>query len=768
MKLFKKVLCVSLAMSMSLGLMACGGKDGNGTSGTNNTESKVEVSKNELADCTFRRDDTFSTLGTKGDLLSFAATKDAVYMVTNEQEEATASDADAQYDGVNYGESVCRLYKVPAEGGDAKVLYESEKDETEYVQMLIVAYDDSIYLLKNKDGSCELSKLEGDEETEIGDVTALVNPEDTYMNDIVVDKDGNIAFVYENDVKVVDDSLNEKCTCKSENPISNAGLDKDGNIIIATAFYSEEEENTKIAARKLDVNGGTLSNEYPLDTSFLAWDNHLMKGVGGYDFFYVTGSNIYGYNFDSNKTTKFADFGVSGVNSNLLKTVWMVGDSSFIISEYDDATYSILPELKKFNKVDPSEVKGKHVFTLATIYGGTAISQAAIDYNESQTDNVVEIIDYSDASDPIGKFSADLASGVKPDFYDVTPNGQGLSLRQYIAKGMLEELTPYLEKDEELSSEDFVPSMYDAMLEDGKLYFVASSTLINTIVGKKSEIGEEPGWSFAEMKDYVTSKPEGTRVFSSANKMDTLDAFMGTCCAEFVDWKAGECHFDSQDFKDLLVICNTGSDEEMDWTSDDFREDDIPNGIQLFTQGSLGADDVAWDNQLFKGDASYKGYPSLGEAGGKFYFQNAIAMSSECSDKEAGWDFIRYFLTEDYQGKYYDTQYGAPTRADVFETYLDKFTFTKDGKDKYGNEIKARKGEIDLDGVHIDLKPLKDDEIATFRKVVETSKGRWEPDMKIWEIVREEAAAYFAGDKSVDDVCKVIQDRVTTYVNESK
>ena len=35
-------------------------------------------------------------------------------------------------------------------------------------------------------------------------------------------------------------------------------------------------------------------------------------------------------------------------------------------------------------------------------------------------------------------------------------------------------------------------------------------------------------------------------------------------------------------------------------------------------------------------------------------------------------------------------------------------------------------------------------------------------------IIEEEAQPYFSGEKSVDDVCAIIQDRVNTYISESK
>ncbi len=41
-------------------------------------------------------------------------------------------------------------------------------------------------------------------------------------------------------------------------------------------------------------------------------------------------------------------------------------------------------------------------------------------------------------------------------------------------------------------------------------------------------------------------------------------------------------------------------------------------------------------------------------------------------------------------------------------------------------------------------------------------------DTSIYEIVNEEAASYFNGDKSLDEVASLIQSRVNIYVNEQR
>lgn len=129
---------------------------------------------------------------------------------------------------------------------------------------------------------------------------------------------------------------------------------------------------------------------------------------------------------------------------------------------------------------------------------------------------------------------------------------------------------------------------------------------------------------------------------------------------------------------------------------------------------------------------------------GIFRLTSGVAMSTQCENKEAAWDFVRYLFTEEGQSKTYVASNGIPTRKDVFDVYVDEFTWDKSGKDKYGNDIN------------------------TYKAFVDSCGGYYGCDRNIWNIISEEAASYFSGDKSLDDVSALIQDRVSTYVNENK
>ena len=68
--------------------------------------------------------------------------------------------------------------------------------------------------------------------------------------------------------------------------------------------------------------------------------------------------------------------------------------------------------------------------------------------------------------------------------YYITDGIGNMSMDQVISKGMLEDLTPYIDKDPEISTDDFVPSVLNAIKKDGMLYYVASSFNINALFAK--------------------------------------------------------------------------------------------------------------------------------------------------------------------------------------------------------------------------------------------------------------------------------------------
>ena len=63
---------------------------------------------------------------------------------------------------------------------------------------------------------------------------------------------------------------------------------------------------------------------------------------------------------------------------------------------------------------------------------------------------------------------------------------------------------------------------------------------------------------------------------------------------------------------------------------------------------------------------------------------------------------------------------------------------------------------------------IEDSDIAMYIGQIEHIDRKIANYPAIMEVVKEESAAYFAGQKSVDDVCAIIQNRVELILQESQ
>jgi ABC-type glycerol-3-phosphate transport system substrate-binding protein len=215
-------------------------------------------------------------------------------------------------------------------------------------------------------------------------------------------------------------------------------------------------------------------------------------------------------------------------------------------------------------------------------------------------------------------------------------------------------------------------------------------------------------------------------------------------------------------------MSNIGTNEEMNWNEMDSTDSLIKEGKQLFIESSLSPEDMRMNKILFGGDIVYKGYPNADKKGNLLSFDDMTAMSSQCEDKDAAWKFIRTLFTEEYEGGKYLDDWGFPVREDVYQAFVDRKTCTEEYTDKYGNNIKPLDGEYGYGEAVVDNKPYSQEEMDNYRTLVDSANGVRSYDMKIRDIVEEEALSYFSGDKSVDEVASIIQNRVSTYVNENK
>ena len=755
MKGLKKVVSLALAICMVFGVSACGNKK--------KSEDK------DYINYVYARDDSFADIGGDNTVFWYSVIGESLYYCNIQVDTGSvASDSDAsETDALESYTYI--FYKADLNGASAEKIAEKKYDDgSMHISTISTSPDGTIYFYDegyDENSTSTLYKYDGSQFVEVGDFNKVIQESNAYLSGFFPQDDGSIIAVFGDSIKKYDQSLNEVSTLPLEIYVENVSVDKDNNIIIRTTKESTDADaESTLQFVTYDAAQNKLGTTYDLDMNAYS-AGQVTPGFGDYNLLIRSSSGLYGYKYSDGKREKIVDYYASNIASDsVYRSFFTDKDNLYFMYETDgEAT-----DLVRYKKVDPKEVADRKVLTLAMTNDAHDMKKLVRRYNDSQTKYTVQIVDYSEESNPDSKLGADISAGKVPDLYVVDSGIAGQPIQKHVSKGLLEDLTPYIEKDEELSMEDFIPAVIDSLKVDGKLYFVTPRVSLNTLVGNGAEIGMETGWTAEEMKEYVESKPEGSLLLEMPSKDSLLYNLMIGTGYQFVDWGKGECHFDSADFKNIMEMCNRGAGDEDLFSADSSTASLIQSKKLLLSDILVAPDDIIAFNKLYNGKASFKGFPVSEGSGSYFSAYMGIAMSAKCDDKDGAWDFIRTMLLKDTVADDYMFTSMVPIREDVYQMKMDTLTTTKEYTDEYGNTVTPREGTDSPYGVEIDTKPLTDDDIKAYRTIIDSTDHFNYYDPAVMEIVSEEAAAYFSGDKSLDDVCNIIQDRATTYINENK
>jgi ABC-type glycerol-3-phosphate transport system substrate-binding protein len=169
---------------------------------------------------------------------------------------------------------------------------------------------------------------------------------------------------------------------------------------------------------------------------------------------------------------------------------------------------------------------------------------------------------------------------------------------------------------------------------------------------------------------------------------------------------------------------------------------------------------------MFGGPVTYKGFPREDGVGNIVYVSTGLGMSAACKDKDGAWSFLRTLLTEEYQMS--DDIWAFPIHRAAFDRKLEEAMEKETVTDENGNEVEVTKGGVGIDGFFVELYALTQEQADQILAVIESADSAIVFDESVMNIVKEEAAAYFAGEKTVEETAALIQNRVRLYISEQK
>lgn len=526
-------------------------------------------------------------------------------------------------------------------------------------------------------------------------------------------------------------------------------------------------DGSSAGIQTIDIQSGALGEKISFPFNYYRYN--IMNGKQ-YDLYLSDDYGVYGYNIGDTEITKVMDYISSDFSSNYLYQISFVDETAFIAYYYSDDGV----KLSKFTKVAPEDVVEKTELTLGCYYLDYDVKKKLIEFNKNSNEYRINIMDYGmydtidDYTQGMTRLNADIVSGNVPDVMML--NSQ-MPVESYIAKGVFADLNPFFEKDTEIKKEDMLPNILEALSSEDGLYRIAPSFGVTTFVAKTADVGEEPGWTMDEALALLASKPEGTQLLSEVTASSFMYYTMWICGEQYVDWDSGQCYFDSEGFMKTLEYANT-LPREIDYSTviDDETywqeiETQYRNGKTIMSRQYFSAfRDYAYAKQaIFGEDVTMIGFPVDEGQGAGLNISSTMAISALSKNQDVAWDFVKSFLTEEYQES---LNYDFPVRISSLQKLEEKAWEKPYIIDENGN-----KQEYDdyfyINGMEVPAEPLTQEETGEFVEYLKSLDKMCIYNEALNNIITEECESYFAGQKSAKEVADIIQSRAKIYVSEN-
>lgn len=329
------------------------------------------------------------------------------------------------------------------------------------------------------------------------------------------------------------------------------------------------------------------------------------------------------------------------------------------------------------------------------------------------------------------RYIADLTAGDAPDLvlFRTTPFVEYPDLD--VNNEYYDDLYEYIDADDTLSRDSFLPNLLEAMSRDGELKFLCRQVTIATFVARRSAVGD--GYGLLP-SDYERILAENERYLSLFDTFVTKSSLLDSVCiiseSAFTDRENASCDFDNDYFSSLLEFCNSSPyDEFIDGQSVSIGFENAlltPERISSVVRFKVMPG-------VYGDDPVFVGFPD-GDMGCSYYICGlGYAIPAQSSNKEGAWAYIKHMLSVEAQR--YVTA-GLPVILKAFELALED-------------------GDVSED---MQRKAL---ELLERTKYAESVQ-----DSGLKDIITDSCRNYFDGTATLDDTVDIIQSRASVYMSE--
>lgn len=381
-----------------------------------------------------------------------------------------------------------------------------------------------------------------------------------------------------------------------------------------------------------------------------------------------------------------------------------------------------------------------------------------VNETEEQSSELYASRDLELLQDITNKCSIDIVCNVSfanEVYYDILQN-----------KGAFADLYTFMENDPEVNTDSLDKHILNVNEIGGKLYSMPTFYSVNGLYGDSQYVGTKENWTFDEFEAHWNAMPDGSTLTGAMDKESVFNVVLSRNLNSFVDYENTQVHYDSPEFKKMLEFCNQF--EAMTGEKSIYDYDSVSMLSSFMATGIMNAPMFDQDNGI-----TCVGYPS--SDGNGAYLASSGLCYSICANispekQKAAWEFIRTFVTEEWQIEntipyvkdtgasdgYYSSEMGLCVNKNAFNKIAENLV----NKEYYPKTRESK-------DVEIETRFPTEKEIKEMRRYIE-SVNRWGTTISgaISEIVYDEVSAYFSGEKSVDECISLIQNRASIWISE--
>ena len=492
----------------------------------------------------------------------------------------------------------------------------------------------------------------------------------------------------------------------------------------------------------------------------------------GYDGLYMVGSNLFSFDPKTLESKKVLDFIASDLNAYSFSSVYAFTKER-MVGVYMDSDY--MPQVGFFTKVDPKDIKEKKNITIGMFYTDYNVRKHVFAANKESLEYKYNIIDYDSlysgsTSEKLQQISKDAAAGELPDILLVDP---AFPVDIYISKHLFTDLYPFIDNDPDVDRANLLPNILDAYSVNDKLYQLVPAFSIETLITKESYVEGKDYWNIFDANDLWIKQGLDKNFMADVNRIQVLEKILTNSKDTFINWDEGVCNFNNEEFIKTLEFVKRIPEKlaEIDWANYDWTEE----ATQYIDGRTISQNATIYSYQSFNnnakgdwgGDCKIIGYPSDNGNGSVIKPRIAFAISDLSPNKEGAWEFIKYFLSEEYlstaEQDWFIPNSMSALKISEAAAQEKPFYIDYETQDKVYYEQTYYMGDTE-----IIIKPMTEEEATSFTDYILSVDTPYRLDANLMAIVSEEAAAYFANQKSAETVAEVIQSRVSLYLAESR